>query len=54
MVDRGRFTGASAMIEEFKKMVILSIAFGLFIVAAQMAAGVPLYGVTTAVELASR
>jgi hypothetical protein len=42
------------MIEEFKKMVVVSTAFGLFIVAAQMAAGQPLYGITTAVEVASR
>jgi hypothetical protein len=54
MVARGRFAGAIAMIHEFKKMVIVSIAFGLFIVAAQMAAGLPLYGATTAVELAAR
>ena len=49
-----RFTGADAMIDEFKKMVIVAIAFGLFIVASQMAAGMPLYGVTTAVEIAAR
>jgi hypothetical protein len=42
---------ASAMIEEFKKMVIVSIAFGLFIVAAQMAAGLPLYEITTGVQV---
>ena len=42
------------MIQEFRKMVIVSIAFGLFIVAAQMAAGLPLSGATTAVEIASR
>lgn len=54
MVGWGRFTGADAMIEEFKKMVVVSTAFGLFIVAAQMAAGEPLYGIKTAVEVASR
>jgi hypothetical protein len=54
MVHRGRFTGANAMIQEFKKMVIVSVAFGLFIVAAQLAAGMPLYGTTTAVDVASR
>jgi hypothetical protein len=54
MVSRGRFTGANAMIEELKKMVIVAIAFGLFIFASQMAAGLPLYGITTAVQVASR
>lgn len=42
------------MIQEFQRMVLVSIAFGLFIVAAQMAAGVPLYGIMTGVEIASR
>jgi hypothetical protein len=54
MVNSGRLTGADVMIHEFKKMVIVSIAFGLFIVASQMAAGMPLYGITTAVAVASR
>jgi hypothetical protein len=54
MVSPGRYTGANAMIHEFKKMVVVAIAFGLFIVASQMAAGLPWYGITTAVELASR
>jgi hypothetical protein len=43
-----------AMIDEFRKMVLVSIAFGLFIVASQMAAGMPLYGIATAVEVAAR
>ena len=51
---RDRFTGASTVIQEFKKMVVVAIAFGLFIVAAQMATGQPWYGITTAVEVASR
>ena len=42
------------MIEEFKKMVIITVAFGLFIVASQMAAGMPLYGITTGIAVASR
>ena len=42
------------MVQELKKMVIVSIAFGLFIAAAQIAAGVPLYGIKRAVEIASR
>jgi hypothetical protein len=42
------------MIEEFKRMVVVTIAFGLFIVASQMAAGMPLYGITAAVEVAAR
>jgi hypothetical protein len=42
------------VIQEFKKMVVVAIAFGLFIVAAQMATGQPWYGITTAVEVASR
>jgi hypothetical protein len=54
MVSRGRFTGASTMIQELKKMVIVAIAFGLFILASQMAAGMPLYRFTTVVEVASR
>jgi hypothetical protein len=54
MVNSGRLTGADVMIHEFKKMVIVAIAFGLFIVASQMAAGMPLYGITTAVAVASR
>ena len=54
MVGRADSPEASAMIEEFRKMVLVSIAFGLFIVAGQMAAGVPWCGITTTVEAASR
>lgn len=43
------------MIEEIKKLVLVSIAFGLFIVAGQMAAGLPLYGMTaTSSSVAAR
>jgi hypothetical protein len=41
------------MIEEFKKMVLVSVAFGLFLFASQMAAGLPWYGITTAIKVAS-
>ena len=55
MVKRGTDSPEpTPMIHELQKMVIVSIAFGLFIAAAQMAAGVPLYGIKKSVEIASR